>query len=1072
MKKFFELSKRLRLGYVQWVKRSLVFWTTAISFLAIAIAVVLGYHDLSYIGAFGMVIGVRLCYLFSYRYKRERLRQFFFSYGGMLIAIYISLFIPEIYVEWLLFVIGMVRVASFPADLDIKSTRLAVLSIALLLVLGYEYVNFDDSLSLFIEHILLNKVLIVIGMLMIIFSAFSAYLIKKKEFEEARHREDFESSIFDQSTNALVLFDRTSGVVQKANSRFAQLFGKIENIDDLKVIEDETDAPINFRSFGDLLSNNLVVMGAGVPSFHIRLEGQSNTIIEAECTVHHDELTEKIQLSIHDQSKEIFERNNLINARDEAINLIESLPVGAIVINADSSISYLSRQGSKMLGYTQEEVIGQNCGILLYDPEDQRVKSMFSALMEGGQQEYRTVLRLRRKDGSDFYVTAHVGAFGWVNGDQDQFLISAWDISDQIAKEHQLVETQSVLSSVIEQSGYASYVVDGDGRLLYSNLQGLDYCTSDEHKIAVGENLHGCLSNPLGTWLMSWLPKVLDTRSEYQSEINFYRDDQKPQFLELKIKSLPYADSQEIFGALFTINDITKSKESEIETQIAKDRYQSVFTNTVEGIFVIDNLKLKIVDCNHIGEEIFGLDSTRSLDALQFSDFLAERPVKSKNKDQFLKMVFRRLFRHGRYEEDVRLKHQDGAEFLGSLKIISDRNSLVPRTICFVRDISAKAALKKENRRRRILLANFLENTGYAIDIIKITGVDENGPTGEILYRNNTSARILGVDEPHLSQGSLTYIEGERDYDTVHLSELLEDGSTSYLARLDVEGRSVDYFIREQLLPIEEDLFLMRMLEDVSASIKREQKLRESLDLLEQNRVKLEEYIESNLQLENFAYIASHDLRAPLRAVISFAKLFDQNYSEGLDPKAKRYLDIIIKNSQNMLVFITDLLTFSKVNASKIDHAEIDVEILVNQVLSDLSSQIDQQSAQIKIEGLPQTIHGERSLLKMVFQNLISNALKFAKVNEPPVIVVTSEEMGSHYRFTVTDNGIGLDMQYADKIFQIFEKLHSHDKYDGSGLGLAISKRIIEKHGGTLGVDSELNQGASFFFTVPRGHRS
>jgi PAS domain S-box-containing protein len=221
----------------------------------------------------------------------------------------------------------------------------------------------------------------------------------------------------------------------------------------------------------------------------------------------------------------------------------------------------------------------------------------------------------------------------------------------------------------------------------------------------------------------------------------------------------------------------------------------------------------------------------------------------------------------------------------------------------------------------------------------------------------------------------------------------------------------------------------------------------------------------SNEELQQFAYVASHDLQEPLRMVTSYLQLIEQRYADQLDEQAHEFIDFAVGGATRMKQLINDLLAYSRVQTNREAFKPVDVSALVDSVLANLGSQIEETGAMVERDPLP-TVRGNATLLTQLFQNLLNNALKFHGDNAPK-IEVRVERNGPMWQFAVRDNGIGLDPRYADRIFVLFQRLHSQTKYSGTGIGLTICKKVVESHAGEIWVESQPGQGATFFFTLP-----
>jgi len=226
-----------------------------------------------------------------------------------------------------------------------------------------------------------------------------------------------------------------------------------------------------------------------------------------------------------------------------------------------------------------------------------------------------------------------------------------------------------------------------------------------------------------------------------------------------------------------------------------------------------------------------------------------------------------------------------------------------------------------------------------------------------------------------------------------------------------------------------------------------------------------EDLARSNLELEQFAYVASHDLQEPLRMVIGFVQLLEKRLADKLEGETREFMDFAVDGALRMQRLIQDILAYSRISSRGAVLALVDTSAVVQDALDRLASTITQAGARIEKPVLPMVM-ADRTQLTQLFQNLIGNAIKFSN-KDSPVVQIDATRDGAGWRFTVTDNGIGVAPEYRDRIFGIFQRLHTREEYDGTGIGLAICKRVVQRLGGKIGVDSAPNGGATFWFTIP-----
>ncbi|MGN9840835.1 sensor histidine kinase [Nonomuraea sp. H19] len=227
-----------------------------------------------------------------------------------------------------------------------------------------------------------------------------------------------------------------------------------------------------------------------------------------------------------------------------------------------------------------------------------------------------------------------------------------------------------------------------------------------------------------------------------------------------------------------------------------------------------------------------------------------------------------------------------------------------------------------------------------------------------------------------------------------------------------------------------------------------------------------EELRRSNSELEQFAYVASHDLQEPLRKVASFTQMLEQRYGPQLDERARQYIHYAVDGAKRMQLLINDLLDFSRVGRVTGERTVIDSDEALNSALENLSATIEDTGTTVTRDELPK-VKGNRLQLTQLFQNLIENAMKF-RSEEPPRVHIGVRRSGDKWEFTCSDNGIGIEPKYADRIFLIFQRLHPRDVYPGTGIGLALCRKIVEYHGGQLWLDRGAEgQGSTFRWTLP-----
>ncbi len=331
-----------------------------------------------------------------------------------------------------------------------------------------------------------------------------------------------------------------------------------------------------------------------------------------------------------------------------------------------------------------------------------------------------------------------------------------------------------------------------------------------------------------------------------------------------------------------------------------------------------------------------------------------------------------------------------------------------------------------------------------------------------------STAQVIGKDAHDL------YSSAEADYMDAKDREALSGSTVLDIPRQTVEtalaGTRIFHTMKMPIFGNDgQPRYLLGISEDITERDLAEQAIRELNSALHSKAVQLES---TNKELESFSYSVSHDLRAPLRAIDGFAEIIEEDYRDKLDGEGRRYLAVIRQNGKRMGALIDDLLEFSRLGRQPVASAEVNVESLVREVVQEVlaaersQSDGDHVAPTIDIGPLP-AARGDRGLLRQVWVNLISNAVKYSSKSRQPVISVSGRRVDAETHYSVRDNGVGFNMDYAEKLFGVFQRLHRNDEFGGTGVGLAIVHRVVTRHGGRVWAEGSVNHGAVFSFALP-----
>jgi PAS domain S-box-containing protein len=413
-----------------------------------------------------------------------------------------------------------------------------------------------------------------------------------------------------------------------------------------------------------------------------------------------------------------------------------------------------------------------------------------------------------------------------------------------------------------------------------------------------------------------------------------------------------------------------------------------------------------------------------------------------------------------------RIKQGEGIHHYETLRLRKDSTAInISVTLSPIFDASGKLAAlsaiarditKRKKAEEALRLSNIYNRSLIEASLDPLVTI---GPDGKITDVNKATELVTGYSRDELIGTDFTNYFTEPEKARKGYQQVFREGSV-----LDYELK-----IRHRNGEITPVLYNASIYRDESGEvigifaaardITERKKAEKMLEL------KLEELARSNADLEQFAYVSSHDLQEPLRMIASYLQLLQRRYQGKLDEKADKYIYFAVDGASRMQNLINDLLEFSRVTTKARELEPTDCELILNQVLSDLEVSIKENEVTVSYDPLPEVM-ADSTQLAQVFQNLISNAIKF-RSKDAPEINISAEKDGDRWLFSVRDNGIGIDPKYSERIFEVFKRLHKREEYAGTGIGLSICKKIIERHGGNIWVESELGKGSTFYFTLP-----
>ncbi|WP_436347565.1 PAS domain S-box protein [Natronorubrum sp. FCH18a] len=725
----------------------------------------------------------------------------------------------------------------------------------------------------------------------------------------------------------------------------------------------------------------------------------------------------------------IFDRirheRHLERERTQTEKLLQTAPIGISVEDAAGETVLANQRVQERVDSIGETALGETEMVRewpVYDASGERVEAgsnPSARVRETGEPVFDEEFVVEGPTNERRWVSVNAAPVFAADGSLERVISSAEDITALKERKRRLErrksELETELSEIFGRISDGFYALDDEFRFTHVN--------------ETAERLLGrSRAELLGTTLWDVYPDA--TNSDLEERYEEALATQEPVSFERYSEPLGVWARVQVYpsetGLSIYFRDITEEKARERELTT----YETIVETIEDGIYVLDE-DGRFTTVNDAYAELTGYDRDELIGA--HASLVVDESVMD---------LAEEIVTNGSnvptVDAELETKHGDRVPIEATVTSLTAVDSDRER-VGVVRDVTERKErqrkLEASEQRYRTLAENFPNGTvGLYDDDLRYTAVG-----GQLLDD-------LGIDRID--------VIGQTVSDR-YPEPVLEEIEPHFEAALEGEERSFDlrYHGRELLahtLPVHTDGTVRRgmlVVQDITERKAYERKLEES-----------------NERLEQFAYAASHDLQEPLRMITSYLQLIESRYANELDSDAEEFIAYAVDGADRMREMIDGLLEYSRVETRGDPFEPVDLEAVLADVRRDLELQIDESDAEIAAESLPR-VRGDRSQLRQVFQNLLANAIEYS--DEPPRVTISAERDGGRCTLSVSDEGIGIDPDDADRVFDIFQRLHSHEEHDGTGIGLALCQRIVERHGGEIWVDSESGEGATFSMTLP-----
>ena len=617
------------------------------------------------------------------------------------------------------------------------------------------------------------------------------------------------------------------------------------------------------------------------------------------------------------------------------------------------------------------------------------------------------------------------------------------------AVDEQYRNAESIYRTFFENSGAATIIIEDDLTISFANKQ--------------FENFYGAGKQAI-EGKIKWTDFVHEDDLEFMKHYHILRriDPQAaPDHYEFrminKFNQMKYIVSTEAVipgtkKSIASLIDITDRKIAEQSLNESEAKYRALFESASDTIILLD--RERIIDCNQKTLEMFGC-SREQLLSTPPEKFWPEFQPDGTSTLELINEQFQSALRGNTTTFELKSLRYDGsvfdAEMTSTIITLSGKKYLQ----AIIRDITERKiveiALKEGEAKYRALVESAVD-TIILIDNEVI--VDLNLATLKMF--RGTREQLIG----HKTWDFMPEFQSDgllsKDMAKEKIKQALK-GETLFLewSFIRCDGSAFDAELTFNTITLKGQKYFQAIIRDIT----------ERKHAAEQMKKLTQELERSNTDLAQFAYVASHDLQEPLRMVTSFVQLLQHRYQGKLDKDADEFISYAVDGASQMQRLINDLLKYSRVGTHGKTLEPTNCNIVITHAISNLSKTIKEADAIINIDHLP-TISADYTQLVQLFQNLIGNAIKYHGKKQPEILIRATNK-GDNWLFSVRDNGIGIDKDYIDKIFVIFQRLHNKSQYPGTGIGLSICKKIVERHGGRIWVESKPGQGSTFYFTIP-----
>jgi len=740
--------------------------------------------------------------------------------------------------------------------------------------------------------------------------------------------------------------------------------------------------------------------------------------------------------------------------------ILNEMQDGYFEVDLGGHVTFANNAVCRDLGYSMEELIGMSYKNFTVEDDIESVFRAFNEVYRTGIPNKGFYSKSHRKDGGQGFYETSVSLLRNNKGKIVGFRCVGRDITERKQAEEKLRQSKKRYRALFDSSVTGTLVVDAETmKVVLGNQAAAKVFGFSSLEEAFGVNILDFVPPEEREKTLELIREEIFERDSRQAfDLPAMTQDGRKIWINVTGAKITHNDK---LAGLISFTDITERKQAEEALRQSEENYKTLFNSAVVGMYVMDAETFKVVMGNRAAREMVGFSSAEEGIGVNPFDF-----VVPEDREKVLEIAINEFLQDSRRTHEIRVMDKNGLIRWQSISIARIMHkgrlaSLVSFTDITERKQAEEALRQSEEKYRTVL--DEIGDAYFEVDL-----------KGTFTFVNDQMTQHLQYSKEELLGMNYKTFTAKEEIKNVYeaYNRVYRTGEPSLsLDHKVIQKDGTSRFSNVSISPVRNAKGEIIGFRGISRDITAQKRLEEEREALLQEIKKVNQKLEeANKELQDFVYIASHDLREPLRKISSFGTLLQDSLKGKLDEDQQENFQFMINGAQRMQDMIDALLTYSRLTTRAKPPEWVDLNKVIEDVKKlELATMLDETRGTINVPKPLPSVKADPSQMHQLFQNLIGNGLKFHNEGIPPEIIIRAHDVENNMmRIEVEDNGIGIDEKYLGQLFTMFKRLHSREQYEGTGIGLASCKKIVERHGGNIGIKSTLGKGSTFWFTLPR----